>query len=89
MTVMSTNSANTLLYTGDSLGFMRVWFIANYCVKSPESEPPEGRSVFQYAITASKLSFCLLTALHLSTQFAVAQCHLCSAVSPFHHCMAV
>ncbi|WAQ98654.1 hypothetical protein MAR_023027 [Mya arenaria] len=38
---MEVNKANTVLFTGDSLGFVYLWDIDGYAATHVESEPPE------------------------------------------------
>ncbi|XP_070198273.1 cilia- and flagella-associated protein 337-like isoform X3 [Littorina saxatilis] len=41
VSAMATNKLNSVLYTADSLGFIYVWDVANYCLQNAETEPPE------------------------------------------------
>ncbi|XP_046574299.1 WD repeat-containing protein on Y chromosome-like [Haliotis rubra] len=41
VSTMITNKANTLLFTGDSMGFIYAWDIDNYCHDTPADSPPE------------------------------------------------
>lgn len=41
VSTMITNKANTLLFTGDSMGFIYAWDINNYCHDTPADAPPE------------------------------------------------
>ncbi|XP_052794800.1 WD repeat-containing protein on Y chromosome-like [Mya arenaria] len=41
VSVMEVNKANTVLFTGDSLGFVYLWDIDGYAATHVESEPPE------------------------------------------------
>jgi WD40 repeat protein len=38
---MATNDTNTLLYTGDSLGYVSIWEIENYCTNGEDAVPPK------------------------------------------------
>ncbi|XP_050415483.1 WD repeat-containing protein on Y chromosome [Patella vulgata] len=41
VSTMIVNQSNSKLYSGDSLGFIYVWNIKNYCLIGLESQPPE------------------------------------------------
>jgi len=42
VSVMEINKANTILFTGDSFGFVYLWDIDGYAADRIEPEPPEG-----------------------------------------------
>lgn len=42
VSVLEVNKANTVLFSGDSFGFIYLWNIDGYCAKHKEDESPEG-----------------------------------------------
>ena len=49
---MATNSSNTMLYTGDSLGYINIWDIGDYCMNGEDSRSPKNMKQFRAHVQA-------------------------------------
>ena len=52
MSAMAINKSDTILFTGDSFGFVYVWRVEHYCSEEEEKEPPECMSYKEYEFHA-------------------------------------
>eukprot|EP00729_Bicosta_minor_P006810 gene6810-3663_t len=49
---MTTNKSNTMLYTGDSLGYINIWNIEDYCMEGEDSQVPKNLRQFRAHVQA-------------------------------------
>jgi len=49
---MTTNSSNTVLYTGDSLGYINIWDIQDYCMEGEDNRLPKNLKQFRAHVQA-------------------------------------
>ena len=48
VSTMQTTKNNSVLYTGDSFGFINVWNMDGYCAEGCAEGPPECKSFYIY-----------------------------------------